>query len=110
MREAIFTHFAQNVLASTIVGLGFGTGSIVYTFDSLRMWQKVLIHMGGGMVIYYIVAFSYGWVQAESPSVVIPFIIMSLLISSFIWLGFYFSNKAEARKINERLKAQQEEE
>lgn len=105
VRDAIFSHFPQNVLACTLTGMGFGTSAIVYTFERLRLWQQVLIHFGVGMGVYFPVAFSFRWIPIESPAIVISFIVVAILGFFLIWSGFYFYNKLEAKRINDMLKA-----
>lgn len=109
MRDAIYSHYPQNVLASSLVGIGFGTSSIVYTFERLSLWQQLLIHFGAGMSIYFPVAFSFGWMQTESIGVLLSFIVMSVVIFFLIWAGFYFYHRAEAKKINAQLAALENE-
>ncbi len=103
--EAIFSHFPQNVLASTITGMGFGTSSIVYTFTRLRLWQQILIHFSIGMSVYFPVAFGFGWVPTDSAAVIVSFITLTILIFFLIWSGFYFYNRLEAKRINAKLEA-----
>ena len=53
--------FTKMVIASIIVGLGFGIPTVVYNKESIPMPVKVIIHMGIGCVIYTIAAYAVGW-------------------------------------------------
>ena len=43
--------YTKMVIASVIVGLGFGVPTMVYKSDKLPMPVKVLVHMGIGCII-----------------------------------------------------------
>jgi hypothetical protein len=104
VRTIVFDNFSKNVLASTITGIGFGTTSIVYEVERLRRWQQTLIHFGVGMSIYFPVAFSMNWIPTVSSPVIIFCVLLAVMGFFLIWSGFYLYDKAETKKINERLK------
>ncbi len=97
-------NFSLNVLASTIVGIGFGTSSIVYKVERLHLWQQSLIHFGIGMPIYLIVGFSMGWFPAMPSYAVIVTVLLAVMVFAIIWSCFYLYYRSVAKKINEQLK------
>ncbi len=97
--------FTKMVIGCVIVGLGFGTPTIVYDVESMPMPLKVLIHMGIGCVVYTIVAFSVGWTGNLSLAQGIIAIVAQLVVAFVIWFIFMMHYKKEARKINERIQA-----
>ena len=51
-----------------------------------------------------------GWIPLENKWYMITFIILGVLIFTAIWSIFFFYNRREARKMNERLKELNREE
>lgn len=98
--------YTKQAICAMIVGLGFTVPSIVYDNDKLSRGIQVLIHMGIGLMVYFLVAFYAGWIVVKNGVLVtIATIIIMIIISFIIWFGFYLYNKNEAKKINEKLKA-----
>lgn len=92
------------VIASIIVGLGFGIPTVVYNKESLPMPIKVVVHMGIGCVIYTIVAYAVGWFGGAA-SIAQGLIIagIQLAIAFVIWFCFMRYYRNEAKKINEKI-------
>ncbi len=109
MREIVFRYFTRNVLASTVTGIGFGTTSIVYTFERLRFWQQTMIHFCVGMGVYFPVAFGMGWIPSISAPIIMTSVLIAIVVFFLIWSGFYLYSRHEAKAINEKLKSQDTE-
>ena len=96
--------YTKMVIASVIVGLGFGVPTMVYRSDKLPMPVKVLVHMGIGCVIYTIVAFSVGWIGG-SASVTQGILIacIQIAVAFVIWFCFMRYYRKEADEINKKI-------
>ncbi len=94
------------VMGCVVIGLGFGVPSFVYKIDSLPMPLRVIIHMGTGLVIYTIVAFSVGWIGGTS-SIAHGILIacVQIAIAFIIWFFFLLHYKEEAKKMNEKIQS-----
>ena len=92
------------VIASVIVGLGFGIPTVVYNNESLPMPIKVVVHMGIGCVIYTIVAYAVGWFGG-AVSIAQGLIIagIQLAVAFVIWFCFMRFYRNEAKKMNEKI-------
>ncbi len=98
--------FTKMVAGCFLVGLGFGVPSIVYRKDSLPMLIKVLIHMGIGCTVYTVVAHAVGWMgSAASLGKGIMIAAIQLAPAFLIWFLFMRYNRAEAKKMNDRIQA-----
>ena len=89
----------------TITGLAFvvaGTTAI-YQMEHLPLPTMILLH-GGVLYIAYIVTYLFnGWLQNS----LIPILVFTgIFVTCYgiIWLVIYFTNKAKANRINEKLK------
>ena len=106
---ASITHnFIAQAIGSMIVGVGFCVPALVYDSKKLPMGLKVLIHMGIGFVIYFIVAFSLKWIDFKyGIAAVTTTIIIAVAVSFLIWLCFYLYYKREAKLLNDKIKEKQ---
>ena len=98
--------FTKMVIGCIIVGLGFGLPSIIYNKDSLPMPIRVLIHMGIGLIVYTIVAYSVGWFGNFSgigQGIII--VALQLGIAFIIWFLFLQHYRNEAKKINDKIQS-----
>ena len=98
--------YTKMVIASVIVGLGFGVPTMVYKSDKLPMPVKVLVHMGIGCIIYTIVAFSVGWLGgAASVTQGILIACIQLAVAFIIWFCFMRYYRKEADEMNKKIKS-----
>ncbi len=96
--------YTKMVIASVIVGLGFGVPTLVYKSDRIPTPVKVLVHMGIGCIIYTIVAFSVGWLGGAS-SVIQGILIacIQLAVAFVIWFCFMRYYRKEAKEMNDKI-------
>ena len=96
--------YTKMVIASVIVGLGFGVPTMVYRSDKLPLPVKVLVHMGIGCIVYTIVAFSVGWIGG-STSVLQGILIacIQLAVAFVIWFCFMRYYRKEADEMNKKI-------
>ena len=92
------------------MGIACGSTSIVYRIDRLSLGIQILLHFTLGMGGYFLAAFSLGWIPLENKWYMMVFIILGVLIFTAIWSIFFFYNKREEKKMNERLKELNREE
>ena len=96
--------FTKMVIASIIVGLGFGIPTVVYNKESIPMPVKVIIHMGIGCVIYTIAAYAVGWFGGTA-TIAQGLIVaaIQLAVAFVIWFCFMRYYRNEAKKMNEKI-------
>ena len=98
--------FTKMVAGCVLVGLGFGVPSIVYRKDSLPMLIRVIIHMGIGCAVYTVVAYAVGWMgSAASFGKGILIAAIQLAPAFLIWFLFMRYNRAEAKRMNDKIQA-----
>lgn len=98
--------FTKMVIGCVLIGLGFGIPSVVYRKDTLPMPIRVIIHMGTGLVVYTIVAYSIGWIGSSASigeGIICGFI--QVTVAFVIWFLFMCYYKQEAKKMNDRIQA-----
>lgn len=97
--------YFANIFAGIIIGLGFTLPSVVYEKEEMARGIQVLIHLGIGLVIYFIAAFWRGWIPLQyGIGTVVGMIAGTLAITGVIWFCFYLYYRKEAMRINEKLK------
>ena len=93
------TQFIKQAICSMIAGIGFCVPAIVYENDKISRGLQVLIHMGIGLIIYFIVGFYAGWIPVKSGMISTIFTIVFMIGISFaIWFGFYIIIKMKQKK------------
>ena len=99
-------HFTKMVAGCVLVGLGFGVPSVIYRKDSLPMPIRVIIHMGIGCAVYTVVAHAVGWMGgASSLGKGLLIAAIQLAPAFLIWFLFMRYNRAEAKKMNDKIQA-----
>lgn len=101
--------FVNQALGAVLVGICCGSSAIVYTFEKMAFWKKIGLHASIGLSGYFITAFKLGWVPIESSFQIFSYILIGILIFVGIWFCFYFYNRQEAKKVNQRLKELEQE-
>ena len=98
--------YTKMVIASVIVGLGFGIPSLIYRSDKLPIPVKVLVHMGIGCIIYTIAAFSVGWLGGTaSVSQGILIACIQLAVAFIIWFCFMRYYRKEVNDMNDKIRS-----
>lgn len=108
--EPVVKNFPKQVFGAVFVGIACGSTSIVYCIDSLSHGIQILIHFTLGISGYLLTAFCLGWIPLENKWYMTAFICLGILIFTVIWSIFFFYNRREAQKMNERLKEINKEE
>lgn len=97
--------FTKMVLGSMGIGLGFGLPTIVYHDQRLSRNMQILIHLGIGIPVYFVIAASLGWIGSLAD----PVRFAAVFIGQFavivvLFLLFRHYNIKEAEQINDQLK------
>lgn len=97
--------FTKMVLGSIGIGLGFGVPTIIYQDQRLSRNMQILIHLGIGIPVYFLIAGSLGWLGTFSDPVQFTAIFLGqFALILVLFLVFRHYNIKEAEKINEQLK------
>lgn len=102
--QAIYNNFTRQAISSILVGIACASTSIVYQFERLAYWQKILIHAVVGLGVFAIIAVSNGWIQGFSTGQAIAYFLFVIAGFFIIQSGFYLYYRVEAKKMNERIK------
>ena len=105
--SVLLEDFTLSVIVFTMLGIGVGAGTIVYTFDRLSTLQQTAIHLTISLCAFMGILFAF---VELSPANVVFNILLFFLIFFVIWGSFYVYSKNEAKKINEVLKKRTTEE
>ncbi|HHT39520.1 MAG: DUF3021 domain-containing protein [Acholeplasmatales bacterium] len=98
------TSILKSILSSALIGVTFYLGSLIYENDKLAMGLKTLIHMGSGLIVFYLGAIFAEWIPLYGGiGALIGFVLFTLAISFSIWFGYYLYYKKEAKKINAQI-------
>lgn len=96
--------YLRHTVCSMMVGVGFVVPTVVYRNEKLRLGFQVAIHMGIGLTVYLICAFTAGWLPIEmGAGAVITTLLSTVVITFLIWLAFYLYHRKEASRINEKI-------
>lgn len=96
--------YMKQVICSIITGIGFTLPSLVYNNENVARGIQVVIHMGIGLTVYFLVSFYAGWIPVQyGISGIISTVVIALITSFAIWFCFYLYHKEEAKKINKKL-------
>ena len=95
--------FVRQALGAIAVGLCSGSTSIIYRCRKLPFWLQTTIHACLALSGYFIVAYHLKWIPLSNYKAIIGFILCGILLFFGIWCGFYFYNKQEVKRINQRL-------
>jgi len=98
-------NFTVNALRIILVSVGFFiSGAVIYETERFRTGAKLIIHIIAGSSVFLIVGFATAWFSLENYGVIVVRMGYNLLVMLAVWLGFYFLDKNEVRKINEKLR------
>lgn len=100
----IMQNFTTQALSAELVGIACASTSIIYKVEQIPFALKAAVHFVVGMGCYFGVAFRQSWMPAIGTGGMISFVLIGLLFFVSIWLGFYFYNRMEAKKLNKKLR------
>lgn len=100
----ILEQFPKHALGSMVVGIGYGSASVVYVWERPSLVVKAGIHFFVGTGIFFVVAFRLAWIPMQTGGDLALEFLISCVTFALMWCVFYLFNRKEARAINERLK------
>lgn len=101
--EPIKSDFQRQIVGAIIVGVFSGSTSIIYLYKKIPLWIQIAIHTCIGLASYFVTAYYLGWMPLNSYGEIFRFILCWVLIFWGIWIGFYFYNKHEVKKVNNKI-------
>ncbi len=87
---------------SIFLGIYFGLAAYIFTVDQWSPLKKTIIHFILSLTVYFIVAFTIGWVPFNGVSIIISTIIFSLIYMLF-WFGYNLYFRKLTATLNETL-------
>ena len=87
---------------SIFLGIYFGLAAYIFTVDQWSPLKKTIIHFVLSLTVYFIVAFTIGWVPFNGVSIIISTIIFSLIYMLF-WFGYNLYFRKLTATLNETL-------
>lgn len=108
--EPVLANFTKQALGSILVGIACGSSSIIYTFDKIALWLRIVIHFFIGLTGFFTISYYAGWMPLGSVYHIIGYVIIEIFIFTILWFCFYFLDRLEARKVNRRLREMEKDE
>lgn len=94
--------FLKNSLACLFCGWFFSVTPLFFEIQSLKLIQQTGLHFISVAILYFILAFTIGWIPFTLKSVLF-FSGLFLVLYAGIWIGFYLYFRNEAKKLNDDL-------
>lgn len=95
----------SDVFGIYIFGAVCGFLPIVYRWESLSLLLQVIIHLGGSIIAFLIVANSNNWMPMQA-SVIASTLISFTIIFLMLWGIFFIMDVRKSKKINTKLRNQ----
>lgn len=96
-------------LCCILISVGFYIPSLIYENEKLALWLRTLIHMTIGTIVYLLTAYFAGWMASDLVGTALRLLI-ALGAAAIIWLCIFLYIKAQARKMNQKIKEKQQDE
>ena len=99
----ILEYFPKHAIGAMLVGIGYGSTSIVYQLEHPSLIMKAIIHFFVGTSVFFFVASHLAWIPMSTNRYIILELLVSCITFAAIWAGFYLLGRKEAKEINDRL-------
>ena len=99
----------RTALCCILISVGFYIPSLIYENEKLALWLRTLIHMTIGTIVYLLTAYFAGWMASDLVGIALQLLI-ALGAATIIWLCIFLYIKAQARKMNRKIKEKQQDE
>lgn len=96
-------HFPKHAIGSILVGMGYGSTSIIYLWERPSLLVKALLHFFVGTGVFFFTASCLAWIPLKDGWYIIPELLVSCATFAAVWLGFYLFGCKEAKQINNKL-------
>lgn len=102
--EMVTNDYITQSLCCIVVATVFTVLGIIYEYDALSYPLQVLIHMGGGLIVYFIVAYFAHWLPIGAGiGFVLISVVLMIAISFVIWFLFHLYYRYEAKQMNAKI-------
>ncbi|KAB7704705.1 DUF3021 family protein [Bacillus aerolatus] len=98
--EASVSQIWLNMLGSIVIGIYFGTASMLFDIESWSLLKATSIHFVLSLFVYYPLAVYIGWI----PLAAVP-IILSFVTFTIIYCLFWFGTRLYLRKMERSINA-----
>lgn len=95
--------FLKNSIGSILCGWFFTVSPMYFENRKLNLFWQTIFHFVTVMLLYFILAFSIGWLPFNIISFLLTFLI-SIAVYIIFWVAFYLYFKNQARQLNDELK------
>jgi len=92
---------------SIFLGIYFAIAAFIFTVEEWSPLKKTMIHFLLSLTVYFIVAFTLGWVPVNIIAIFISTLIF-ILIYILFWVGFNLYYRKVAASLNETLQQKKE--
>lgn len=99
----ILEYFPEHAFGAMLVGIGYGSTSIVYQWEHPSLIMKAIIHFFVGTSVFFVVASHLAWIPLPTDRYIILELLVSCITFAAVWAGFYLFGCKEAKEINDRL-------
>ena len=107
MQTVTINQVCTGILSLAALAFIAGGSGIVYQIEQLPLMTAVLIHGGVLYISYLAVYLINGWLKLGSSPIMV-FTIIFVLVYLAIWAVIYFTTKTKTKKLNEKLKQNQQ--
>lgn len=87
---------------SLFLGIYFGLAAFIFTVEQWSPLKKTVIHFILSISVYFIVAFSLGWVLFSTFAIIMSILTFTVIYCLF-WLGFNLYYRKETQVLNKTL-------
>lgn len=101
---SIMEAYPKHAVGTMLVGIGYGSTSIVYGWERPSLFAKVGLHFFVGTGIFFAVAHQLSWIPLQSNRYFLWEFLISCASFAVMWSLFYLFSRKEAGTINKRLK------
>lgn len=106
--EAPVTQIWLYMGGSLFLGIYFGLAGFIFVMDEWSPLKKTTIHLILSLAVYFIVAFSIGWVPMSLGAIIISTIIF-IFVYTLFWIGFNLYYRNMTASLNETLEHHKDE-
>lgn len=97
--------FTKAMIATLLIGLGYGIPSLIYDLKSISIALKSIIYMCTGVGIMILVFLKFGFIQeGYGLGEILKMLIVPVIVAIIIWYANYIHYKKVAKIMNEKLK------
>ncbi|GAQ16538.1 membrane protein [Oceanobacillus picturae] len=100
--ESTVSEIWMHMGASMLLGIYYGLSSYIFSDGEGSYLKQTIIHFCLSLTVYFIIAFTVGWVPLNWLAALLSFIIF-VTIYSFVWFGYYSYYKKVESSMNEHL-------